>query len=64
MTENEKDIQAGKENGLSDAVLDRIMLSEERIQDMSDAIKLLIDLKDPIGETIESITKENGLSIK
>ena len=63
LTENQKDIQAGKENGLSDAVLDRIMLSEERIQDMSDAIKLLIDLNDPIGETIESIKKDNGLTI-
>ena len=39
------------------------MLSEERIQDMSDAIKLLIDLNDPIGETIESIKKDNGLTI-
>ena len=36
---------------------------KERIQDMSDAIKLLVELKDPVGETIESITKENGLSI-
>ena len=39
------------------------MLNEKRIQDMSDAIQLLIELKDPVGETIESITKENGLLI-
>ena len=63
LQENEKDLQAGKKNGLTDEVLDRIMLSEERIAAMSDAIKLLIELKDPVGETIESITKENGLSI-
>lgn len=63
LAENKKDLDAGKENGLTDEVLDRIMLSEERIQAMSDAIKLLAELKDPIGETIESITKENGLII-
>lgn len=62
--ENKKDLEAGKENGLSDSVLDRIMLNEKRIKDMAEAIHLLIELKDPIGETIETIEKENGLRIK
>ncbi|WP_175638664.1 glutamate-5-semialdehyde dehydrogenase [Metabacillus schmidteae] len=62
--ENKKDLEAGKKNGLSDSVLDRIMLNEKRIHDMAEAIRLLIDLKDPIGETIETIEKENGLRIK
>ncbi len=61
--ENEKDLQAGKERGLSDSILDRIMLNEKRIEDMARAIKLLIDLKDPIGETLEIIKKENGMTI-
>lgn len=61
---NEKDIQAGKENGLTEAVLDRILLTEERIKDMSEAIGQLIELADPIGETFESIEKENGLKIE
>ncbi len=39
------------------------MLNEERIQAMAQAIELLIKLKDPIGETIEKIEKENGLRI-
>lgn len=64
ITENKKDLVAGKENGLSDSVLDRIMLNEKRIQDMVDAIRLLVELKDPIGETLEEIEKENGLKIK
>jgi len=64
LVENSKDFHEGKENGLTEEVLDRIMLNESRIQDMSDAIKLLVGLKDPIGETIESITKENGLLIQ
>ena len=64
LQENEKDIQFGREKGLSDSVLDRIMLTEKRIADMSDAIRLLCKLKDPVGETLESIEKENGLLIK
>lgn len=64
LQENEKDLQEGKGRGLSDSILDRIMLNEKRIEDMSSAIKLLIDLKDPIGETLESIEKENGMLIK
>ncbi|MHA6259729.1 glutamate-5-semialdehyde dehydrogenase [Sporosarcina sp. CAU 1771] len=63
LSENKKDLVAGKSNGLTDEVLDRIMLNEKRIQDMSDAIKLLVELKDPVGEIVESITKENGLLI-
>lgn len=64
LTENSKDIQEGKQKGLSEAVLDRIMLNEKRIDDMYQAINLLITLKDPIGDTLETIQKENGLLIK
>ncbi|MFS0643335.1 glutamate-5-semialdehyde dehydrogenase [Siminovitchia sp. 179-K 8D1 HS] len=64
LAENAKDLQDGKQNGLSDAVLDRIMLNEKRIEDMVHAVRLLIELKDPIGETLETIQKDNGLLIK
>ena len=63
-SENQKDLEQGKIKGLSDSVLDRIMLNEKRIEDMAAAIRLLIDLKDPVGETLETIEKENGLLIK
>lgn len=62
--ENEKDIQLGKQNGLSEGVLDRILLNEQRIQEMAHTIHLLIELNDPIGENIETIKKDNGLVIK
>ncbi|OMC84555.1 glutamate-5-semialdehyde dehydrogenase [Viridibacillus sp. FSL H8-0123] len=62
--ENNKDIEAGSEKGLSESVLDRIFLNEKRIQDMSDAILLLVKLNDPVGEVIEDIQKENGLHIQ
>ena len=60
---NELDILAGKANGLSESILDRILLDQKRIHAMADAILQLITLPDPIGEELEHITKENGLSI-
>ncbi|WP_445683024.1 glutamate-5-semialdehyde dehydrogenase [Solibacillus sp. FSL K6-4121] len=63
LSENKKDIISGKENGLDDSTLDRILLNETRIKAMSDAIIQLIQLEDPVGEVLEEITKENGLRI-
>lgn len=62
--ENKKDLAIGKEKGLPDSTLDRIMLNESRIQAMSTAIHQLVELEDPVGEKLESITKENGLLIE
>lgn len=64
LIENQKDLEQGRKNGLSESVLDRIMLNEKRIHDMADAIQLLVELKDPVGENLETIQKENGLFIK
>ncbi|KWW11274.1 gamma-glutamyl-phosphate reductase [Peribacillus simplex] len=64
LIENQKDLEEGRKKGLSESILDRIMLNDARIDDMAAAIKLLMDLKDPIGETLETIEKENGLLIK
>lgn len=64
IAENQKDLSQGKFNGLSDSVLDRIMLNEKRIEDMAAAIRLLIELRDPVGETLETINKDNGLLIQ
>ncbi|PLT35597.1 glutamate-5-semialdehyde dehydrogenase [Bacillus sp. V5-8f] len=64
INENKKDIEQGKQAGLSDSVLDRILLNEDRIQAMADAIWLLVEMGDPIGEKLETINKENGLLIE
>ncbi|CAM5212889.1 Gamma-glutamyl phosphate reductase OS=Ureibacillus acetophenoni OX=614649 GN=proA PE=3 SV=1 [Ureibacillus acetophenoni] len=64
LSENEKDIASGKEKGLSDSILDRILLTESRINAMAEAVKQLIELKDPVGEILETIQKENGLKIE
>lgn len=61
---NEQDLANGREKGLPESTLDRIMLNEARLEAMADAINELIALPDPVGEVLESITKENGLRIE
>ncbi|MFD0051227.1 glutamate-5-semialdehyde dehydrogenase [Actinomycetes bacterium NPDC127524] len=62
--ENKKDLNSGRQKGFSASILDRIMLSEKRIEDMAAAIDLLIEMDDPAGEVLETIHKDNGLLIK
>ncbi|MGR6855350.1 glutamate-5-semialdehyde dehydrogenase [Bacillus halotolerans] len=64
LSENAKDIENGKANGLTPDVIDRLTLDEKRIRDIADAVELLIDLADPVGESLETIKKENGLFIE
>src|SRR5699024_5558604 len=61
---NEKDLESGRENGLDQSVLDRIMLNEERISAMAHGIKLLADLDDPIGEVLEKNELDNGMLVE
>lgn len=63
LAENAKDIQAGKENGLTTSLLDRLLLTNERIDQIVEGIRQLIELEDPIGETIEAWDRPNGLQI-
>ena len=60
---NEKDIQNGREKGLSQYMLDRLLLNEQRINDMAEGIRAIASLKDPIGEVIKMWKTENNLQI-
>lgn len=64
LQENEKDISAGKEKGISTALLDRLLLTEERIEQIIDGIHQVIPLTDPIGEIVEDWERPNGLQIR
>ncbi|MGG3560695.1 glutamate-5-semialdehyde dehydrogenase [Neobacillus rhizosphaerae] len=64
ISENAKDIEAGKKNGLSDSLIDRLSLTNERIEQIVDGVRQLIHLEDPIGETIEAWERPNGLRIE
>ncbi|ADI38802.1 Gamma-glutamyl phosphate reductase [Waddlia chondrophila 2032/99] len=59
---NRKDLNEAKEKGLDDAMLDRLSL-EERVQGLSEDIRKVAALKDPVGEAIETRTLENGLKL-
>lgn len=62
--ENEKDLQRARENNTPNAVIDRIALTEKRIQDMAEGLRQVIELPDPVGEVMESFTRPNGLFIE
>ncbi|MEA0564015.1 glutamate-5-semialdehyde dehydrogenase [Lysinibacillus irui] len=64
LAENAKDLALGEQQGMSASTLDRIMLNEERIAAMADAIHLLVSLNDPVGTIVERIEKDNGLRIE
>ncbi|WP_342431367.1 glutamate-5-semialdehyde dehydrogenase [Neobacillus sp. FSL H8-0543] len=64
LKENAKDIQAGKDKGISESLLDRLLLTGERIDQIADAISQLIKLEDPIGETVDAWERPNGLQIQ
>ncbi|HEY5563141.1 MAG TPA: glutamate-5-semialdehyde dehydrogenase [Clostridiaceae bacterium] len=63
MEENEKDMIAAKENGLSISMQDRLLLSEKRIVEMSQGLNEVAALNDPIGEGIKSWKRPNELRI-
>ena len=63
ISENSKDISNGRNKGLSEAMLDRLIITKESIHGMSsDALKVA-NLDDPVGEMIEMKTMENGLQV-
>lgn len=62
--ENLKDLEAGKQNGLSIVLLDRLQLNEVRIDGMIQGIREIAELDDPIGRLISKTTRPNGLEIR
>lgn len=62
--ENSKDIAAAREKGMSESMIDRLMLDEKRIKGISEAARELIALPDPIGKVISGTTRPNGLLIE
>ncbi|CSB31167.1 glutamate-5-semialdehyde dehydrogenase [Vibrio cholerae] len=60
---NAKDIALGREAGLSDAMLDRLLLNESRLQAIANDVRNVINLNDPVGSEIDSRVLENGMSL-
>ena len=60
---NEKDLAAGREAGLSDALLDRLELTDDRIEKMAAGLRTVAKLKDPVGHVVDGWTLPNGLEL-
>jgi len=63
LTANKDDYDQAKASGMSEAMLDRLMLSPSRLEDMAQDVKTVATLPDPVGEEFESRTLQNGLKI-
>lgn len=61
--ENSKDIDAGREKGLAEAMLDRLLLTEQGIKDISSAIREIIALTDPVGDIAKLALRPNGMQV-
>ncbi len=61
---NAKDLDFGRDKGLSPAMMDRLMLDEDRIQGMVDGLRAIAEQPDPVGETLAEWDQPTGLNIK
>ncbi len=61
---NEKDMAYGREKGLSAAMLDRLMLDEERIRGIVDGLRAVAEQPDPVGEVLADWDMPSGLNIR
>ena len=62
-TANKKDLKAGKAKGLSNAMLDRLELTNERIEAMAEGLRTVASLDDPVGKKLSSTVRPNGIKI-
>lgn len=61
---NKQDLQNGRDNGTSTAMLDRLALNPERIEDMAHGLRQIVELPDPTGDILEEYHRPNGLHIQ
>jgi glutamate-5-semialdehyde dehydrogenase len=63
LSANAVDLELGRQKGLTDALLDRLMLNESRLQGMIDSLIGIAELPDPVGEEFDHVVLENGLRL-
>ena len=64
LEQNKKDLDFGASKSLSNALMDRLLLNEERIGSMVDGLEAVANQDDPVGEIMEAWRRPNGLEIK
>jgi len=63
LSANGGDVSQAKANGLDAALVDRLVLSEERLNGLADAVEVIIGLEDPVGKIGETSVRPNGLKV-
>ncbi|MEK7358820.1 MAG: glutamate-5-semialdehyde dehydrogenase [Planctomycetota bacterium] len=63
-SENEKDVLAAQQAGLSEAIIDRLRLTDSRIKAMAEGVRQIVGLPDPVGQILSGHTRPNGLQIQ
>jgi len=61
---NNRDIEAARERGMTDSMLDRLTLTPQRVADIAEGLRQIVQLPDPVGETLDGWTRPNGLQIQ
>jgi len=60
---NAKDLAAGRDNGLSSAMIDRLELTDDRIDAMAEGLEQVAGLQDPVGDVVHQMIHANGMRI-
>lgn len=61
---NKEDLRAGRDQGITEALMDRLTLNEKRIVEMAEGLREVASLRDPVGEIVEGWRLPNGLQIE
>jgi len=61
---NDEDLQRGRDTGMSEGLLDRLMLDARRIADIAQGMRDIAGLPDPVGEVVRGSTLANGLQVR
>ena len=61
---NQRDIEAGRANGMSESLIDRLSLDAARIEGIAGGLRQVASLQDPVGEILQGRTMDNGIQMK
>ncbi|MBD7965295.1 glutamate-5-semialdehyde dehydrogenase [Fictibacillus norfolkensis] len=64
LEQNKKDLVNGENNDFSEALMDRLRLTEDRVKEFANGLREVVELKDPVGEILSDWTLDNGLNVE
>jgi len=64
LAENDEDVRLARENRLADALVDRLLLDEDRLRDVEAAVKEIAALPDPVGQIVDGWRLDNGVDLR